>query len=161
MSTPEGLLPTRSGTADGAAHARLDSRRAIDTVQEEFHTVAACLKLLRTAVLCPSGTARRIRVTLQQYEAMLTVHTAKEAEGLTVGGLARNLGVKHNTVVMLVNRLCAKELMARIPSEHDHRRVHLRLTPAGTALLDGLIKTDGEQAAEAVSRIERLLRSPL
>ncbi|HEU5397779.1 MAG TPA: MarR family transcriptional regulator [Gammaproteobacteria bacterium] len=159
MSTLEGLLSTRSGTADTAVHARPDPRHATGAIQVEFHTMATCIKLLRTAVMHPGG-ARRPRVTLQQYEAMLNAHTTAEVDGLTVGGLARSLGVKHNTVVMLVNRLCAKELMVRIPSEHDHRRVHLRLTAAGTALLDGLIKADGEQASQVASRVNQLPRNP-
>lgn len=160
MSTHEGLLPTPSGTADGTVHARLDSRPTAENVRTEFHAMAACIKLLRAGVVYPGDGTRRPRVTLQQYEAMLAVRTTAEAEGLTVGGLACCLGVKHNTVVMLLNRLCAKQLIARVPCEQDHRRVHLRLTVAGAALLDSLIKKDGEQAAQAVPRIELLLHSP-
>lgn len=159
MSTPEGLLQTRSGAADTAALARPDSRRADDTIQTEYRAMAACIKLLRTAIMRPDGT-RRPRITLQQYEAMLNVRTTTETDGLTIGGLARSLGVKHNTVVTLVNRLCAKELMARVPSEQDHRRVHLHLTTAGAELLDGLIKADDAQAMQAASHLMRLLHTP-
>jgi len=158
MSTPEGLLQTRTSAVDTAVHARPDPRHVDESMQAEYRAMAACIKLLRAAVMKPNSGAQQPRITLQQYEAMLTTHIAVEAEGITIGGLARSLGVKHNTVVMLVNRLCKKELMLRIPSDKDHRRVHLRLTAAGKTLLDSLIKADGGQAALAGSHLTGWLR---
>jgi DNA-binding MarR family transcriptional regulator len=56
-----------------------------------------------------------------------------EHPGLTIDELRRRLALSHSTVVRLVDRLVARELVARTPHERDARAVRLTLTAEGRA----------------------------
>src|SRR6185295_10758422 len=74
-------------------------------------------------------------LTMQHYHAMLVVRSCPEDASVTIADLARQLLIKHNSAVELVDRLVREDLLARETSTADRRKVELRLTPRGRRLL--------------------------
>ena len=63
----------------------------------------------------------------------------RESDGpATVGMLAERLHIKHHSAVELVDRLCARKLVARRRSPDDRRQVIVEMRPAGRAVLERL-----------------------
>jgi len=67
--------------------------------------------------------------------AMLVLRGCPDEQRVTVGDLARQLLIKHNSAVGLVDRLVGEELAVREQSTSDRRKVELRLTRRGREVL--------------------------
>lgn len=89
---------------------------------------AKALELVGPAPLPPD-------LTMQQLRVLLAI---ARQEGLPVHRLGQQLGVSAPTASGLVDRLAEKGLVARVDDPDDRRVRHLRLTPAGATLLEGL-----------------------
>ena len=59
--------------------------------------------------------------------------------GLTVGDLAKGVLYKQPTLTKVVDRMAADGLVERVPGEGDRRRVLVRSTAKGEALVAGLL----------------------
>ncbi len=70
-------------------------------------------------------------LTYPQYLAMLALW---EEDGLSVSQLGERLRLDSGTLTPLLKRLEAQELVTRLRSLEDERRVHVLLTPAGRRL---------------------------
>lgn len=70
------------------------------------------------------------------YPQYLVLSVLGEAGGLTIGGVAARLDLESSTVTPLVKRLEASGLLTRTRSLEDERRVEVKLTAAGEALLE-------------------------
>ena len=70
-------------------------------------------------------------ITYPQYLAMLVLW---EQDGLMVSELGERLFLDSGTLTPLLKRLEASGFVSRQRAQHDERRVHVRLTPAGHAL---------------------------
>jgi DNA-binding MarR family transcriptional regulator len=70
------------------------------------------------------------------YPQYLVLSVLGESDGLTIGGIAARLDLESSTVTPLVKRLEAAGLLSRRRNPDDERRVDVRLTPAGRALLE-------------------------
>ena len=92
---------------------------------------------------------KELAVTEQQCGALLEVACHGGAEGLTIGGLAARLQVRHNTVVYVVNRLSARGLVERAASPRDRRKVYVHLTQQGQELMGRFVRAD-RQSLEAL-----------
>ena len=66
---------------------------------------------------------------------MLVVRGWAEARPVTIGDLAAELFIKHNSAVGLVDRLVRQGIMTRATSSADRRKVELALTPRGRTIL--------------------------
>ena len=60
-------------------------------------------------------------------------------DGLTVGDLAKGVLYKQPTLTKVVDRMAADGLVERVPGEGDRRRVLVRSTAKGDALVAGLL----------------------
>lgn len=118
----------------------------------DLDAAATCFGLLRIVTIHDREMTKRHGITPQQYEAMLEIHFWGDPEPITVGGLARRLNIKHNSVVLIVNKLCNKGYVLRVPSQRDHRLMHLSLQAEGHALLYALARADHERSSDVVSR---------
>lgn len=58
------------------------------------------------------------------------------ADGITPGGLAREVDLSQATVTGIIDRLEKQGMVARLRDDKDRRRVSLRLTASGRSLLD-------------------------
>lgn len=76
----------------------------------------------------------------------------KGADGVTIGELAVRCLANQPTVTKTIDRMQAQGLVNRTSDAVDRRRVFVRLTPAGEALVDNLI-------AEAKAHQDRLVRA--
>jgi len=90
---------------------------------------------LRTFLRFSEDAAARVGLTSQHYQAMLVVRGCPEARRVTIAELARQLLIKHNSAVELVDRLVAEDLVVREASSADRRKVELRLTARGREVL--------------------------
>lgn len=71
-------------------------------------------------------------ITYPQY---LVLNALRDAETLTIGGLASRLSLEPSTITPLVKRLEAAGLVARARSPHDEREVRVSLTDAGAEVV--------------------------
>jgi DNA-binding MarR family transcriptional regulator len=92
---------------------------------------------LRQFLAAAEAISKSAGVTQAQYQALLAVR-AWPYEAMTMSDLAEQLLMTHHAAVQLVNRLTAAGLAERAPSVADRRSVHLKLTPAGVALVESL-----------------------
>ena len=120
---------------------------------QDLDTAAVSISLIRAVTIHAREIARRYGVTPQQYQAMLEIHCCADPEPITIGGLARRLKIKHNSVVLVINRLSKKGYVVRSPSQHDRRCMHLSLADEGRALLGALVRVDHAESAAILSQL--------
>jgi DNA-binding MarR family transcriptional regulator len=93
-------------------------------------------RLLRAAARVTARQSEQLRdLGLSPSAFALLGHLADADDGLQPCALADLLGVTRPSVCGLIDGLQAKELVCREPHDHDGRRVIVRLTEAGEALL--------------------------
>jgi DNA-binding MarR family transcriptional regulator len=96
-------------------------------------------------------------LTPEQYEALLALKAFSGAGGLLVGQLSERLQVKHHTAVSLTDKLLRRELVTKERGQTDRRRVYVKLTPAGSALLASLAQLHRDELrARSPEMIEAL-----
>lgn len=107
---------------------------------------------------------KRGGMTARQY--LLLVQLAGAPDGLSVGEIARELHITHNSAVGLSQRAERAGLLSRAPDPARRQRTLLRLTPPGARRVDAVTRTlvgqlDGErvQLAGALTRWDALLHS--
>jgi len=82
--------------------------------------------------------ARKVGLEPQQHQLLLAIKGMEPATRPTVGALAARLQTRHHSVVELIDRLEARQLVARRRSEQDRRQVWIDLTPEGERILEAL-----------------------
>jgi DNA-binding MarR family transcriptional regulator len=106
--------------------------------------------------------AREIGLTPRQHQALLAIMGYPDPEGVTIGGLADRLRLRHHSAVELADRLVQLDLVRRVPDSRDRRKVFLSLTDKAEELLDRLSSAhlDELRRIEPVftSLLERLKR---
>jgi DNA-binding MarR family transcriptional regulator len=75
------------------------------------------------------------RLTPEQYEALLALKAFSSREGLVIGELSERLQVKHHTAVSLIDKLARQRLVTRKRGTVDRRKVHVKLTRSGVAIV--------------------------
>ena len=76
-----------------------------------------------------------------------------QSDGITPGGLSKEVELSQATVTGIVDRLESQKLVARLRNDKDRRRVSLRLTDAGRSLLD---RAPSPLQDQFVQRLRRL-----
>jgi DNA-binding MarR family transcriptional regulator len=74
----------------------------------------------------------------QQHQLLLQVAGAPDAATVTIAYAAARLGLKHNSVVELVDRSEREGLLERVADATDKRRILLRVTRKGHNILNKL-----------------------
>lgn len=99
-------------------------------------------------------------LTPEQYEALLALRVSSSKSGLLVGELSERLQVKHHTAVSLTDKLVAQKLVTKQRQADDRRNVCVKLTMAGTKLLDTLARFHHQQlrarSPEMIDALRRL-----
>ena len=101
----------------------------------DYAQLAGFRHALRGFLRFSEDAASEAGLTSQHYQAMLVLRGCPEGERVTVGDLARQLLIKHNSAVGLVDRLVREKLVVREASSTDRRKVELRLTGRGRQVL--------------------------
>jgi DNA-binding MarR family transcriptional regulator len=80
-------------------------------------------------------------LTTQHYQAMLILRGAPDGVPVTINDMARQLIIKHNSAVGLIDRLEMEGLVSRERCLADRRKVELCLTTHGRSVLAKLAAT--------------------
>jgi DNA-binding MarR family transcriptional regulator len=125
----------------------------------EYQQLAAFRRALREFLRFSEAEAEKGGLTAQNYQALLVVRACPESERVTINELARQLFIRHNSAVGLVDRLTKQGLLAREPAPEDGRKVHLRLTAKGERLLERLVEVHREELRRIGPQLEALLHA--
>jgi DNA-binding MarR family transcriptional regulator len=106
--------------------------------EADYENLAKFRRTLRHFMSFSEQDARDAGLTPQQHQAILTIRGFGAGQGVTIGDLAGNLLLKHQTAVGLVDRLVDAKLVKRVQDEEDRRRVFIKLTPKAEEALQGL-----------------------
>jgi DNA-binding MarR family transcriptional regulator len=134
---------------------KAEKRYSLQT--SDYARLAAFRQALREFLRFSEDAAAGEGLTAQQYQAMLILRASTDGELVTINGLARQLLIKHNSAVGLVDRLAAEGLIVREPSQADRRKVELRLSARGRALLAKLAAIHREELERTGPALKRLI----
>ena len=89
---------------------------------------------------------------LSDHQAGLLEHL-DPVTPIAVGALAQRLRVTPATISLQLSRLVRLRLVTRAPDEADARRVHLRLTEAGSRMRGGRTLLDPDRVRAALTQL--------
>jgi len=95
-------------------------------------SLIALRRILRATEIFARDLAQAARLTPAQLRVL---QIAQGRGSTTPKALATQMGVSQATVTALVDKLVARGLVERRPSETDRRQVNVSVTPAGGAIL--------------------------
>jgi DNA-binding MarR family transcriptional regulator len=101
--------------------------------------------------------AERIGLSTQHYQAMLILRACPQDAHVSINDLARQLLIKHNSAVGLVDRLVKEGLARRTPSGSDRRKVELELTARGRGTLTKLAAMHKAELERIGPELKRLI----
>ena len=134
---------------------RAEKRYRLST--RSYARLAAWRHALREFLRFSELAAEKLGLTGQHYQAMLVLRACPEGDRITIADLAKELIIKHNSAVGLVDRLVEQELVVRQPSKADRRKVELLLSARGRQVLAKLAALHREELARMGPVLERLL----
>lgn len=126
--------------------------------KKQYETLAAFRYALRRFVHFSERAAETVGLTPQQHQAMLAVKGFPGRDRVTVGELAERLQLRHHSVVGLVNRMAAENLVERQMYPPDRRKVIVHLTTFGEAKLEKLSAMHRRQLKEVGRQLTGLLK---
>jgi DNA-binding MarR family transcriptional regulator len=137
------------------------SRPDSDLNSAQYRALAEFRFRIRRFVRFSEDAARAAGLEPHQHQLLLAVKGyAGEGEGPTIGYLAEQLQIKHNSAVELLGRMSEGKLIRREPGTSDRRQVIVRLTSIGERLLQKLteehlaeIQETGPELVEALEQI--------
>jgi len=127
----------------------------------DYAQLAAFRQGLREFLRFSDEAAARVGLTTQHYQAMLILRACPENDRITINDLARQLFIKHNSAVGLVDRLTAEGIARRKPSSTDRRKVELELTARGRQILAKLAETHRRELERIGPELNRLIADVL
>jgi|SRR6185312_7686841 len=104
----------------------------------DYRALAQFRRSLRQFLAFSEKAANGAGLTSAQHQALLAIMGLSGGEPVTVGALARQLGIKPHSAVGLADRLAALKLLRRRADSKDRRRVSLTLTAKAKAKLAAL-----------------------
>jgi DNA-binding MarR family transcriptional regulator len=135
------------------------AERRFDLVTGDYGRLAGFRFALRKFLRFSEDAAAAVGLTGQHYQAMLVVRACPEDRRLTIADLARQLLIRHNSAVELVDRLVELDLVSREPSRTDGRKVELALTSRGRNLLAKLAAMHRVELRRMGPELERFFAS--
>lgn len=104
----------------------------------EYQQLAAFRHALRRYLRWAEDRAEEAGVTPAQHQLLLAIRGRGRSATPTVGELAEEMLLRHNSMVGLVDRAEANGLVRRHPDRSDQRVVRVGLTARGSERLDRL-----------------------
>ena len=132
------------------------AERAHRLTTADYARLAAFRAAIREFLHFSEDAAAKAGLTAQHYQAMLILRACSEEASVTINDLARQLFIKHNSAVGLVDRLVGEGLVAREVSRTDRRKVELRLSGRGRqvlAKLAGMHRRELERIGPMLKRL--------
>lgn len=121
----------------------------------DYRRIAAFRTELRRFLRFSEDAAREVGLTAQQHQALLAIRGHAGAGPPSVGELAAALQLRHHSVVGLVDRLEEAGLVRRETDPGDNRRVLLRISPGGDAVLGKLTQAHLDEHARLREMLHR------
>ena len=128
----------------------------MDTDWDKIRALAEFRSGLRKFLAFSEEAVARAGITGLQYQALLAIKAAEKP--VSPGALAKELLLRANAAVQMVDRMAAMDLVARTPARDDRRSVHLALTEKGDALLMTLARLHLDQLAKRKKQFADILR---
>ena len=127
----------------------------------EYRSLAGFRQHMRGFFAFSEQTIQAAGVAPAQYQAMLAIRAHGTKPSITISGLAEQLMIRVNSAVELVQRLQAADMVCRMRSTADRRRIELSLTPKGSAVLAALaalhVDEHRRRLPELIALMETLL----
>jgi DNA-binding MarR family transcriptional regulator len=127
--------------------------------KRHYEQLAALRHALRRFLAFSQAAAQGEGLRPQQHQALLAIKGFPGRNHASVGELAERLQLRHHSAVGLVNRLADRGLIARFPSRVDRRRVDVRLTSKGEAVIARLSAAHLEELRRLGPELGRAIRS--
>lgn len=141
-----------------SASAAEDRDRPAPLDDGDYAALAAFRYALRKFLNFSEVAAEKVGLTGQHYQAMLVVRAMPESRQMTINDLAKQLLIKHNSAVGLVDRLVEQGLLMRKASREDRRKVELRLTAKGSRVLERLADLHRDELEHSGPQLMELLQ---
>jgi DNA-binding MarR family transcriptional regulator len=119
------------------------------TQTPDYRTLAEFRYQIRRFLAFSERAARAHGLDAQQHQLLLALKGLPPDTAPTIGTLADRLHVRHHSAVGLVDRLHHKGLVTRESDEADRRRVLVRISPRGEAVLRKLTHLHEEELSTA------------
>ncbi|MFD2541681.1 MarR family winged helix-turn-helix transcriptional regulator [Lacinutrix gracilariae] len=119
------------------------------------HKVKAMLNIMYTANWINSYQTsffKPFKISSQQYNVLRILKGA--GEPLKVQTIKERMIERSPNATRLMDKLCAKELIERIPCPTDRRVVHIKITNQGLKLLEDIAKADRKDLLENLTEEE-------
>ncbi len=133
------------------------TRRHPSLAQSHYELLATLRHALRKFLRFSHDAARGAGLPPQQHQALLAIKGFPGDAPMSVGELAARLQLRHHSAVGLVDRLARRQLVRRVPSPADRRRVGLALTARGDALIARLSAAHLRELQQLGPELRRLL----
>jgi DNA-binding MarR family transcriptional regulator len=137
------------------------AERRVSLRTSEYARLAAFRQGLREFLRFSEEAAEREGLSTQHYQAMLILRACPEGARVTINDLARQLLIKHNSAVGLVDRLVKRGLARRSASSADRRKVELELSSRGEQVLAKLAATHRAELERIGPELKRLIAAVL
>jgi len=106
--------------------------------RKDYESLAAFRYALRKFFRFSEEAAAARGLTIRQYQALLTIQGFPGKEEITIRDIAEWLQIRHHSAVGLVNRLVHQGFAMRKKGKRDRRKVCVRVTAKGRAILQKL-----------------------
>jgi DNA-binding MarR family transcriptional regulator len=113
---------------------------------------------LRTFTHFSEQAAQEVDLHPQQHQLLLQIAGAPSGSVASIAYAAERLGLRHHTVVELVDRSVAEGLLIRTEDPNDGRRVILAITKKGRKILQNLSEYHARELRELGPRLIRSLK---
>jgi len=104
----------------------------------EYRALADFRCQLRRFLRFSEDAARGAGLEPQHHQVLLALRGMPDGTAATIGLLADRLQLRHHTMVGLIDRMAARNLVRRRPGTTDRRQVVVGLTPRGERVLPRL-----------------------
>lgn len=116
-----------------------ETDRMIEVVTEEdLMSLALFRRSLRAFLAFSENACADLDMTMQWYQALLTIKTFKSSAAISIGELAEELMIKNHSATELVNRLENAGLIIKTPDKDDKRKSLIIITKIGNRKLNKL-----------------------
>ncbi|WP_458626308.1 MarR family winged helix-turn-helix transcriptional regulator [Winogradskyella sp. PC D3.3] len=131
-----------------------DLSKDINSKFENFK-VKALLNIIYTAnwiTSCQNESFKAFGISQQQYNILRILRGAEEP--LKVQTIKDRMLERSPNATRLMDKLCAKHLIKRLPSEHDRRVVKIEITQQGLDLLNTIPNDMNKELIQNLSEAE-------
>lgn len=125
----------------------------------DYAKLAAFRQVLREFLRFSEDAAGALGLTTQHYQAMLILRAGSDGGSVSINDLARELLIRHNSAVGLVDRLASEGLVLRRASKVDRRKVELELSARGRRVLAGLAAVHRAELERIGPMLEGLIKA--